>query len=224
MQIGILGSGDVGRRLGEGCLRYGHHVMIGTRNPEKKELREWMDNLKISEKPFVGSFEEAASFGELIVISTLWEGTRNAINLAGSTNFEGKIVIDTTNPLDFSKGMPPQLSIGYDNSAGEVIQSLLSNSNVVKAFNIVGNPHMVNPNFQGGPPTMFICGNSEDAKNTVIEKLLTPFGWEAIDIGGIQYSRLLEPLAMLWITYYFKTGTGNHAFKLLRHIKESESN
>jgi predicted dinucleotide-binding enzyme len=219
MKIGILGSGDVGRRLGDGCIRYGHQVMIGTRNPEKKELQEWIDYLKHTENAFVGTFAEAASFGELIIISTLWEGTKNAINLAGLSNFNGKIVIDTTNPLDFSKGMPPQLSIGYDNSAGEIVQSLLPESKIVKAFNIVGNPHMVNPDFPCGPPTMFICGNSDDAKNTVIEKLLTPFGWESIDIGGIEQSRLLEPLAMIWITYYLKTGTGNYAFKLLRQIK-----
>ncbi len=136
--------------------------------------------------------------------------------MAISSNFNDKIVIDTTNPLEFAKDMLPKLSLGYDKSAGEVIQSLLPNSKVVKAFNIVGNPHMVDPDFQGGPPTMFICGNFKDAKNQVVEKLLTPFGWESIDLGGIEQSRLLEPLAMLWITYYIQTGSGNHAFKLLK--------
>jgi len=216
MKIGILGSGDVGRRLAAGCIDLGHHVMIGTRNPVKEEIQKWIDNTKHKENAFVGSFAEAASFGELIIISTLWGGTENAINMATSSNFNDKIVVDTTNPLEFAKDMPPKLSIGYDNSAGEVIQSLLPNSKVVKAFNIVGNPHMVHPNFSGGPPTMFICGNFKDAKNQVVEKLLTPFGWESIDIGGIEQSRLLEPLAMLWITYYIQTGSGNHAFRLLK--------
>ena len=87
---------------------------------------------------------------------------------------------------------------------------------VIKAFNIVGNPHMVHPDFPGGLPTMFICGNDEESKKMVTEKILNPFGWETIDIGGLEGARLLEPLAMLWITYYFRTGTGNHAFKLLR--------
>ena len=216
MKIGILGSGEVGRRIADGCIDLGHHVMIGTRNPAKEEIQQWIDNTKHKENAFIGSFSDAASFGELIIISTLWGGTQNAINLAIPSNFNDKIVIDTTNPLEFAKDMPPKLSLGYDKSAGEVIQSLLPNSKVVKAFNTVGNPHMVHPNFHGGPPTMFICGNFTEAKKQVVEKLLTPFGWESIDLGGIEQSRLLEPLAMLWITYYIQTGSGNHAFKLLK--------
>jgi len=216
MKIGILGSGEVGRRLADGCIDLDHHVMIGTRNPEKEELQNWIDNPKYKENAFIGSFVEAASFGELIVLSTLWEGTENAINLAVSSNFNDKIVVDTTNPLEFAKDSPPKLSLGYDKSAGEIIQSLLPNSKVVKAFNIVGNPHMIHPNFPGGPPTMFICSNFRDAKDIIIQELLTPFGWDTIDLGGIEQSRLLEPLAMIWITYYIQTGSGNHAFKLLK--------
>ncbi|TVP41962.1 NADPH-dependent F420 reductase [Candidatus Nitrosocosmicus arcticus] len=216
MKIGILGSGEVGRKLAAGCIDLGHHVMIGTRNPAKEEIRKWIDNTEHKENACVGSFAEAATFGELIIISTLWGGTENAINMAISSNFNDKIVVDTTNPLEFAKDVPPKLSLGYDKSAGEIIQSMLPNSKVVKAFNIVGNPHMVHPDFPGGPPTMFICGNFKDAKNQVVEKLLIPFGWESIDIGGIEQSRLLEPLAMLWITYYIETGSGNHAFKLLK--------
>ncbi|MDF0679350.1 MAG: NAD(P)-binding domain-containing protein [Candidatus Nitrosocosmicus sp.] len=216
MKIGILGSGEVGRRLAEGCIDLGHHVMIGTRNPEKEEIQKWIDNPKHKESAFVGSFSEAASFGDLIVLSTLWEGTENAISMAISPNFSNKIVVDTTNPLKFVKDSPPKLSLGYDKSAGEVIQSLLPNSKVVKAFNIVGNPHMIHPDFPGGPPTMLICGNFKDAKDIIIKELLTPFGWDTIDIGGIEQSRLLEPLAMLWISYYIQTGLGNHAFKLLK--------
>jgi 8-hydroxy-5-deazaflavin:NADPH oxidoreductase len=216
MKIGILGSGEVGRKLADGCIDHGHQVMIGTRNPTKEEIRKWIDNPKHKENAFVGSFAEAASFGELIIISTLWGGTENAINLAISSNFNDKIVVDTTNPLEFAKDSPPKLSLGYDKSAGEIIQSLLPNSKVVKAFNTVGNPHMIHPDFPGGPPTMFICGNFKAAKDIIIEELLTPFGWEIIDIGGIEQSRLLEPLAMLWITYYIQSGVGNHAFKLLK--------
>ena len=128
----------------------------------------------------------------------------------------GKLSIDVTDPLDFSKGMPPRLAVGHTDSGGETIQRMLPQSKIVKAFNIVGNPHMVHPDFPGGPPTMFICGNDEESKKIVTYKILTPFGWETIDIGGIEGSRLLESLAMLWITYYFRTNTGNHAFKLLR--------
>lgn len=108
------------------------------------------------------------------------------------------------------------MAVGYTDSAAETNQQLMPEAKVIKAFNIVGNPHMVHPDFPGGPPTMFICGNDEVYKKMVTEKILTPFGWETIDIGGLEGARLLEPLAMLWITYYFRTGTGNHAFKLLR--------
>jgi hypothetical protein len=108
------------------------------------------------------------------------------------------------------------MAVGVTDSAGEINQRLLPGAKVVKAFNIVGNPYMVHPDFPGGPPTMFICGNDEQAKKMVTESILTPFGWEIVDIGGLEGARLLEPLAMLWITHYFRTGTGDHAFKLLK--------
>jgi 8-hydroxy-5-deazaflavin:NADPH oxidoreductase len=145
----------------------------------------------------------------------LWSATQDVIKLANPKSFSGKVVIDVTNPLDFSKGMPPTLSIGHTDSGGETIQRSLPDAKVVKAFNIVGNPHMFRPDFPGGPPTMFICGNYVEAKK-LVAKILSEFGWETIDIGGIEVSRLLEPLALLWIIYYFKTNTSNHAFKLLR--------
>jgi 8-hydroxy-5-deazaflavin:NADPH oxidoreductase len=219
MKIGILGSGDVGRRLGDGLVELGHTVKIGTRDSDKREVVQWVSNHGGEEKKAsAGTFAEAASFGdELTVLATAWEGTPNVIKMADPKNFVGKVVIDTTNPLDFSKGIPPTLAVGYSDSAGEAIQRLLPEAKVVKAFNIVGNPHMIHPDFpQGGPPTMFICGNDDDAKKTVTDSILNPFGWETIDIGGIEGARLLESLAMLWITYYFRTNTGNHAFKLLR--------
>lgn len=111
--------------------------------------------------------------------------------------------------------MPPKLAIGHTDSAGETVQRLLPNAKVIKTLNIVGNPYMIHPDFTCGPPTMFICGDDEKAKKMVIETILTPFGWETIDIGGIEGARLLEPLAMLWILHYFRTNNGNHAFKLL---------
>ena len=216
MNIGILGSGDVGRRLGDGLISLEHKVKIGTREPGKLDLQQWINNHG-QEKAAVGTFAEAASFGDdLIFLATSWDGAPNTIKTANVKNFAGKIVIDVTNPLDFSKGVPPRLAVGHTDSAGETVQRLLPESKIVKALNTVGNIQMINPDFQGGPPTMFVCGNDKDAKKTVADSILTPFGWETIDIGGIEGSRLLEPLAMLWIIYYFKTNTGNHAFKLLR--------
>ena len=222
MKIGIIGSGDVGRRLADGLLELGHHVKLGTRDTSKEEVVEWIDKQrkkggKESGNGSIGSFAEATSFGDdLIVLCTSWTGTTNAIKMANPGHMIGKVVIDTTNPLDFSQGLPPRMAVGYTDSAAEIVQRLLSGAKVVKAFNIVGNPHMIHPDFRGGPPTMFICGNDEEAKKVVTESILTPFGWETIDIGGLEGARLLEPLAMLWITHYFRTGNGDHAFKLLK--------
>jgi len=215
MKIGILGSGDVGRRLGDGFIELGHTVKIGSRNPDQEKITEWMakhDKVKVSS----GTFAEAASFGEIDIIATSWAGTDEAIRMADPKNFAGKVVIDVINPLDFSKGMPPRLAIGHTDSAGETVQRMLPDSKVVKAFNTVGNPHFIHPDFPGGPPTMFICGNDDEAKKTVTDNILTKLGWETIDIGGIEGARLLEPLAFLWIMHYFRTGNGYHAFKLLR--------
>ncbi len=211
MKIGILGSGDVGLKLADSFIATGHSVKIGTRSPEK--VASW--TAKHGNRASAGSFADAASFGEIIMLATLWEGTPSALKLAGAKNFSGKVVVDVTNPLDFSKGAPPGLAVGHTDSGGETVQRLLPDARVVKAFNIVGNPQMFKPDFSGGPPTMFICGNDGCAKKSVTETL-DAFGWETVDIGGIEGSRLLEPLAMLWIMYYFKTGNGNHAFKLLR--------
>jgi 8-hydroxy-5-deazaflavin:NADPH oxidoreductase len=217
MNIGILGSGDVGRRLGDGFIELGHKVKIGSRDPNKSDIAQWVSSHGTNEgKASSGTFAEAASFAELAVLATSWDGIPNAIKTADQKNFAGKIVIDVTNPLDFSKGVPPRLAVGYTDSGGETVQRLMPQAKVVKTLNIVGNLHMVHPGFPGGPPTMFVCGNDDDAKKIVTDKILTPFGWETVDIGGLKGSRLLEPLAMLWISHYFRTNNGNHAFKLLR--------
>ncbi|MGC1134900.1 MAG: NAD(P)-binding domain-containing protein, partial [Nitrososphaeraceae archaeon] len=178
MKIGIIGSGDVGRRLADGLLDLGHQVKVGTRDTSKTEVVDWIDKHrkkgdKESENASVGGFAEAASFGDLIVLCTAWNGTSNAIKMADISNMTGKVVIDTTNPLDFSQGLPPRMAVGVTDSAGEINQRLIPGAKVIKAFNIVGNPHMVHPDFPGGPPTMFICGNDEQAKKMVTESILT---------------------------------------------------
>ena len=193
MRVGILGSGEVGQRLADGFIELGHQVKIGSRDPNQSKITEWI-NKHDKEKASSGTFTDTATFGELVVLATLWEGTAHAIQLANAKNLAKKIVIDVTNPLDFSKGMPPTLALGHTDSAGENVQRMLHDSKVVKAFNIVGNPHMIHPNFPGGKPTMFICGNDEGAKKFVTEDILSKFGWETIDIGMIEGSRLLEPI------------------------------
>lgn len=169
MKIGIVGSGDVGRKLGDGFIELGHSVKIGSRNPNKSEVVQWVSTHSVEKgKSLSGTFLEAASFGEIIVIATSWDGTLNAIKMADPINFKGKIVIDVTNPLDFFKGMPPKLAIGHSDSAGETIQHLIPDAKVVKAFNTVGNPHFIYPDFSnGGPSTMFICRNDDKSKKFV---------------------------------------------------------
>jgi predicted dinucleotide-binding enzyme len=213
MKIGIIGTGNVGFALAEGFLKYGHEVKLGTRDTSQQKVQQW--NKEHKKAATIGSFAEAAQFGDVIILATPWTGTHNAIKLAGEENFAGKIVIDPTNPLDFSGGTPPRMSIGQTDSAGESVQRWLPDALVVKAWNIIGSSHMVDPDFDAGPPDMFICGNDATAKKQVTQ-FLTDFGWNTIDLGEIGYARFLEPLAMIWIVYGFKTESWNHAFKLLR--------
>ena len=213
MKVGILGTGNVGQALGIGFANLGHNVKMGSRDPNQEKVKDWVN--KVGSKASAGTFAEAAAYGELAVLCTIWTGAENAIRLADPRNLVGKVVIDTTNPLDFSEGIPPKLAVGHTDSAGEHIQRWLPDSHVVKAFNIVGSPHMFKPEFPGGPPDMFICGNDDQAKATVTD-LLKAFGWSVIDIGGIECARYLEPLAMVWIRHFFRINSVDHAFKLLR--------
>ena len=216
MKIGILGTGSVGKALGAGFATLGHDVMMGSREPERDDVKEWRK--KAGGKTRSGTFAEAAAHAELAVLATAWSGTESAIHLADPKNLAGKVVIDTTNPLDFSApNRPPTLAVRGDDSAGERVQRWLPQSRVVKAFNIVGNADMFRPKFADGPPTMFIAGNDEAAKNEA-RQVLEAFGWpDVVDLGGIENSRYLEPLAMAWIITFFRSGTGGHAFRLIRH-------
>lgn len=210
VSVGVLGSGDVGKVLAAGFASLGHDVKIGSRDPEK--LREWASaNARVS----TGTFAEAARFGDILVLATLGSAAGDAIKLAGVDAFDGKVLIDTTNPLDFSKGMPPTLFVGTTDSLGEQIQRLIPKSRVVKAFNTVGNAHMINPQFPGGPPDMFICGNDGEGKK-IVSQICDAFGWGVIDLGGIDASRYLEPMCLVWVLYGARTSSWSHAFKMLR--------
>lgn len=209
ISIGVLGSGDVGRVLARGFSDLGHEVKIGSRDPDK--LREWAEASGPRMK--AGTFADAARFGDVIVLATLGTATEEAIRLAGIESFDGKVVIDATNPLDFSKGLPA-LTIGHTDSLGEVVQRLIPKARVVKAYNTVGNALMVNPQLPGGPPDMFICGNDEDAKK-IVSQICEHFGWGVIDIGGIEGSRYLEPMCLTWVLHGIRTQTWEHAFKML---------
>lgn len=211
-KIGILGTGDVGRALGNGFIALGFQVKMGAREANNAKAAEWAE--KAGQNASAGTFADAAAFGDIIVLATLWTATERVLQLAGADNLNGKILIDTTNPLDFSGGAP-KLAVGHTDSGGEQVQRWAPGARVVKCWNIVGNPHMFRPDFPGGPPDMFIAGNDEEAKKTVSE-IVKAFGWPVADMGNIEASRLLEPFAMLWINYYVRNRTGNHAFKLLK--------
>ncbi len=213
MQIGILGTGDVGRTLAGGFAGLGHEVRIGTRDPGSEKAKALAGRL--GGKVPVVAFADAAAFAEVAVLATLWTGTESALKLAGPKRLEGKVVVDATNPLLFAPGAAPALALGHGDSGGEQVQRWLPGARVVKAFNTVGNAQMVRPSLPGGPPDMFICGNDAAAKQTVTD-LLGQLGWPAIDIGGIEGARVLEPLCILWVMYGARTNTWTHAFKLLR--------
>ncbi len=212
-RVGVLGSGEVGRRLAAGFRGRGHDVMIGSREPDKRELRGWLsgDGVGIG----AGTFAQVAAHGDLLVLAVLGDAAEEAIADASRENFSGKVVIDTMNPLDFSGGFPPKLSIAGEDSLGERVQRALPDAKVVKAFNTIGNPYFVDPSFAEGQPTMLIAGDDEHAKRTVGD-VLADFGWpDPVDIGGIEGSRELEAICIAWVKIGGARGAWDHGFKLL---------
>jgi len=209
VNVGVLGSGDVGKSFARAFAALGHEVMIGSRSPEK--LADFTAGAGAAVRG--GTFEEAAKFGDLIALATLGTATTEALRIAGPQNFDGKVVIDATNPLDFSTGAP-KLFIGFEDSLGEQVQRQLRGARVVKAFNTVGNAFFYKPQLPGGPPDMFLCGDDEDAKRTV-SQVCDAFGWGVVDIGGIDGARYLEPMCVVWVAHGLRSGSWTHAFKLL---------
>ncbi len=213
MKIGIIGSGEVGQALAAGFADAGHTVMLGSRQPTSPKLHAWKE--KADSTISLGDFAQTAQFGEMMVIATLGTAVAEAIKLAGLPHFSNKIVIDVTNPLDFSQGMPPRLAKQDLPSNGEVIQALLPDSKVVKTLNIIGNPSMYKPQFEQGEPDMFLCGNDEVAKQKVTEVLVS-FGWKNItDLGDISHAYMMEVLCLVWVAYGVKHNTWHLALKFL---------
>ncbi len=214
MKIGVLGTGDVGRALGTGFVALGHDVKMGSRSAGNDKALAWAKSM--GPRASAGLFSDAAAFGEIVVLATLGVANEDALRAAGVENLRGKIVIDTTNPLDFSRGMPPRLAIDGEDSGGEQVQRLLAGAKVVKAFNTVGNALMFRPELPGGPPDMFIAGDDADAKEKV-SAIVKDFGWDKVhDLGGIEASRFLEALCMVWVLSAARDDNWMQAFKLLR--------
>ena len=211
MKIGILGSGEVGKTLALGFKKHGYEVMIGTEHKEK--LSEWKENNNIN----VGSFSVTAEFGEIVVLSVKGKAAKEVLGMAGSEKIIGKNVIYTTNPIADSSPENGVLKFftSLDNSLMEQLQKDFPDANFVKAFNSIGSSFMVNPDFNGLKPTMFICGNNDGAKK-IVSEILDKFGFEVEDMGKVESARAIEPLCILWCIPGFLRNEWSHGFKLLK--------
>jgi len=212
-KVGIIGSGIVGQVLANGFVKHGYSVMIGTNNPAKHaELRQ-----KTGGKAGIGTFEATARFGEILVLATKGTAAGNALRSAGVANLQGKTIIDTTNPIADAPPVNGVLKFftTLDDSLMERLQRDVPGGNFVKAFSCVGNAHMVNPDFGGTRPSMFICGNSASAKSEV-RGILEQFGHDVEDMGAVEAARAIEPLCILWCIPGIQRNQWTHAFKLLR--------
>ncbi|HMA38476.1 MAG TPA: NAD(P)-binding domain-containing protein [Gemmatimonadales bacterium] len=211
MNVGIIGSGPVAQSLGAGFLKHGHAVMLGTRDAAK--LAQWHAQHAAAR---IGSFAEAAAFGEVVVLAVKGDVALDALRLAGPTTLTGKVVVDTTNPIAAAPPVNGVLKFftSLDDSLMERLQRTYPGVRFVKAFNSVGNARMVNPQYAAGRPTMFICGNDAAAKQ-VVSGVLDRFGWETLDLGAVEAARAIEPLCMLWCIPGFLHKEWTHAFKVL---------
>ncbi len=210
---GVIGSGDVAKTLANGLVRNGFDVMIGTNTAAKRDdLRE-----KTGGMARVGTFAETAAHGGIIVLAVRGSAVEGLLGSMGPGPFEGKTVIDTSNPI---ADVPPVNGVlryftNLDESLMERLQRLVPGARFVKAFSCAGHRYMVNPDFGGTRPTMFICGNHDGAKAEV-RAILDAFGWETEDLGKAEAARAIEPLAMLWCIPGFLRNDWMHAFKILR--------
>ena len=211
MKVGILGSGEVAKTLGAGFLKHGHAVLLGTRDATK--LTEWQAKHPSAR---IGSFADAAKFGESSCSQSKATLPSTRCRLAGAPALAGKVVIDATNPIAAAPPVNGVLKFftSLDDSLMERLQKAYPNVRFVKAFSSVGNARMVNPKFAGGTPTMFICGDNAEAKQTVT-RILEHFGWETLDFGGAAAARAIEPICILWCIPGFLHNEWTHALKML---------
>jgi len=226
MKIGILGTGVVGQTIAEKLVQLGHQVMIGTRDKQATLAKTGKDNfgrppfsewLKNNSKVRLGTYSEVASFGEFLVNATSGTGSIEALKLAGENNLASKILLDISNPLDFSKGMPPSLTICNTDSLGELIQRTFPKLKVVKSLNTLTAYLMVNPGLLPEPTNIFLNGNDAEAKSEV-KKLLTTFGWnekDIIDMGDITTARGTEQLLPIWVRLWGTLQTPMFNFKIV---------
>lgn len=216
MKIGVIGSGQVGRTLATALLKEGHEIKLGTRDITNPAVIAWMAAPE-NQGATVGNFQETALFGESVVLAVKGNKATAALDLAGQQHFTGKLVIDVTNPIAETPPINGVISFFThpNESLMEIIQNTIPEARVVKAFNSVGSHLMYKPAFDDGWPTMFICGNDEDAK-IMTRDILSSFGWETEDMGKMEAARAIEPLCILWCIPGFLRNDWNHAFHMKR--------
>lgn len=224
MRIGILGSGVVAQTIGAKLVERGEDVVLGTRSPSQLSdkrgmgapLSEWLS--KTGDKARIASFADAAAHGEIVINATSGTSSLDALELAGEENLSGKILIDVSNPLDFSRGVPPTLSVCNTDSLGEQIQRAFPKARVVKTLNTTNAQVMVDPmRVAGGDHELFMSGNDPDAKARVSELLKHWFGWRSvIDLGDITTARGAEMILPIWVRLWGALGTPMFNFRISR--------
>jgi predicted dinucleotide-binding enzyme len=215
MRIGILGTGVVGKTLGAKLTKLGHDVRMGSRSAGGEKARAWIK--EAGGKSSEGTFADASAHAEIVFNCTSGMASLEALRAAGAKNLEGKTLIDVANPLDFSKGMPPTLSVCNTDSLGEQIQRAFPTAHVVKSLNTVSANVMVNPSIIPGVHDMFVSGNDAKAKAQVIDLLKTGFGWkEVMDLGDITGARAQEMHLALWLRLFTKFQTANVNIRVAR--------
>jgi 8-hydroxy-5-deazaflavin:NADPH oxidoreductase len=207
MNIGIVGSGEVGKTLARGFAERGHPVVLGTRH-----VAEHQDLAPLVE---VASFDKAAAHGEVVVLAVRWAAVGEVLGSISAAALNGKILVDATNPLTYRDGRPTGIEVPLEGSAAQRIAALAAGARIVKGFNTVGAGLMVAPQIAGGPPDMFICGDDEDAKR-VVASLCDELAYPPFDVGPLALAAQLEQLGMLWIAIAMGGRAKGHAFKLLR--------
>ncbi|MBJ6765963.1 NAD(P)-binding domain-containing protein [Myxococcaceae bacterium JPH2] len=201
MKIAILGTGTVGETLATKLVQLGHEVRMGSRTANNEKAGAWVK--KAGARASQGTFAEAAAFGEMVFCCTMGTATLDALHAAGAAQLNGKVIIDVSNPLDFSKGMPPTLTVSNTDSLGEQVQRAFPGAKVVKALNTVNSDVMVNPALIPGDHDLFVAGNDAVAKAQVKQLLTEGFGWKHIvDLGDISAARTTEAYVTLWVRLY----------------------
>jgi len=213
MKIGILGSGTVAQTLANGLIKYGHEVMLGSRSPEK--LADWKN--KAGTNATAGGFADTAAYGRLLILAVKGSVAQQTLKMVADGSLEGKTIIDVTNPIadDAPVNGVIKFFTNLDKSLMERLQGAYPKANFVKAFNSIGAAFMVNPDFDGVRPSMFICGNNEQSKKDV-SAIVTQLGFEVEDMGKAEAARAIEPLCMLWCIPGMLKNEWSHAFKLLK--------